>query len=110
MRKIAEENQQLRKKELDKHERLVKAERKIVELQQQDNQLAIGKEETLVQEIDEWKKKYKEAMQRLDRQNIYISKLNEKLTKEAQQKSRKSERMSQKHYERGEKRSIARSM
>ena len=37
MKKIAEENDLLRKKELEKHEKLVKAERRIVDLEQQDN-------------------------------------------------------------------------
>jgi hypothetical protein len=52
--------------------------------------MPIGKEESLLQDIEEWKKKYKEAMQRVDRQNIYITKLNEKLNKDGNQKSRKS--------------------
>ena len=52
--------------------------------------MPIGKEESLVKEVDDWKNKYKETMQRVERQNIYISKLNEKLTKEAKQKSRRS--------------------
>ena len=32
LKKVAEDNDQLRKKELEKHEKLVKAERKVVEL------------------------------------------------------------------------------
>ena len=34
LKKLAEDNDQLRKKELEKHEKLVKAERKVVELEQ----------------------------------------------------------------------------
>ena len=49
-------------------------------------------------------------MQRVERQNIYITKLNEKLTKEVNQKSRKSERLSEKVQEKMEKRTVARSM
>jgi regulator of sigma D len=89
LKRILEENDMLRKKELEKHEKLVKAERKVVELEQ-EGELPIGKEESLIKEIEEWKKKHKETMQRVERQNIYISKLNEKLTKETNQKSRKS--------------------
>ena len=53
--------------------------------------MPIGKEEELMKEIEEWKRKFKETMMRVDRQNIYISKLNEKLTKETHHnKSRRS--------------------
>ena len=76
---------------MDKHEKLVTAERRIVELEQ-DTELPIGKEEGLLKDIDDGKRKVKELMQRIDRQNIYISKLNEKLTKDAQDKSRKGDR------------------
>lgn len=47
LKKITEDNEQLRKKELTKHEQLVKAERKIVEMEQDDEQ-PIGKEESLL--------------------------------------------------------------
>lgn len=77
---------------------------------EQQEEMPIGKEESLLQDVEEWKKKYKEAMQRVERQNIYISKLNEKLTKEGNQKSRRSERLSEKYTEKAERRTVARSM
>lgn len=43
LKKVLEENDQLRKKELEKHGKLVQAERKIVEIEQQE-ELPIGKE------------------------------------------------------------------
>ena len=76
LKKVLEETDILRKKELGKHEKLVRAERKVVELEQAENEIPIGREESLLLDIEEWKKKHKEAMQRVDRQNIYISKLN----------------------------------
>ena len=76
LKKVLEETDLLRKKELGKHEKLVRAERKVVELEQAENEMPIGREESLLQDVEEWKKKHKEAMQRVDRQNIYISKLN----------------------------------
>ena len=42
----------------------------------QEDEQPIGREESLLQELEEMKKKYKEAMQRVDRLNNYISKLN----------------------------------
>jgi hypothetical protein len=36
LKKVMEDNDMLRKKELNKHEQLVKAERKIVEMEQED--------------------------------------------------------------------------
>jgi len=53
MKKIAEDNELLRKKELEKHDKLVRAERRVVEFEQQEgNELPIGKEENLIHEID----------------------------------------------------------
>ena len=61
---------------------------------EQDEQLPIGREEVLVKQLEEFKKKYKEAMQRIEKQNLYITRLNERLDKEAlyssQNKGRKS--------------------
>ena len=48
--------------------------------------MPIGREESLLKEIEDNKNKYKEAMQRVERQNIYITKLNEKLTREGNEK------------------------
>ena len=48
LKKTTEENDQLRRKELQKHDKLVKAEHKIIELEQ-DHELPIGKEESLLQ-------------------------------------------------------------
>ena len=49
MKKIAEDNELLRKKELEKHDKLVRAERRVVEFEQQEgNELPIGKEENLI--------------------------------------------------------------
>ncbi len=113
LKKLAEENEVLRKKEMDKHEKLVTAERRIVDLEQ-SSEMPIGKEEGLLKEIEEGKRKVKELMQRIERQNIYISKLNEKLNKEGQDKSRKGERQNErleKFSERGDRKiSVARSL
>ena len=61
---------------------------------EQDEQLPIGREEVLVKQLEEFKKKYKESMQRIEKQNLYITRLNERLDKEAlyssQNKGRKS--------------------
>lgn len=43
--------------------------------------MPIANDENLMKELEEQKNKYKESLQRIERQNIYISKLNEKLNK-----------------------------
>jgi hypothetical protein len=42
MKKIMEDNDALRKKELEKHEKLVKAERRLVEMEQNDREMPIA--------------------------------------------------------------------
>lgn len=52
--------------------------------------MPIASDENLLKEIEEHKNKYKEALQRIERQNIYISKLNEKLNQTPNDRERKS--------------------
>ena len=89
MKKLAEEREVYKRKEMEKHQKLVGAERRIVELEQGEHEIPVGREEALLKEIEENKNKYKEAMQRVERQNIYITKLNEKLTREGNEKMRR---------------------
>lgn len=43
--------------------------------------MPIASDENLMKELEDQKSKYKESLQRIERQNIYIAKLNEKLNK-----------------------------
>lgn len=50
-------------------------------MEQNDREMPIATDENLMKEAEDHKAKYKEALQRIERQNIYITKLNEKLNK-----------------------------
>lgn len=43
---------------------------------EQEEEHPIGREESLLQELEDMKKKYKEAMHRVERLNTYVAKLN----------------------------------
>lgn len=51
MKKVLEENEHLRRKELEKHEKLVKAERRLVEMEQNDREVPIANDENLMKEL-----------------------------------------------------------
>lgn len=70
-------------------------------MEQSDREIPIANDENLVKELEEVKSKFKEAKQRIDRQNIYIAKLNEKLSRTPPlERDRKSERQSERTSER----------
>ena len=62
-----------------KQEKLISAERKLVELEQ-EAEAPIGQKEELLKRLETYQRKYKEAMQRIEKQNIYITKINTKIT------------------------------
>lgn len=63
MKNVLAENEQLKIKELEKHKKLVRAERKLVDIQQNDP--PIGKQEELMEELELVKSKHTEAMTRI---------------------------------------------
>lgn len=63
MKNVLAENEQLKIKELEKHKKLVRAERKLVDIQQNDP--PIGKQEELMEELELVKSKHTEAMARI---------------------------------------------
>lgn len=64
-------------------------------MEQNDRELPIATDENLMKEVEDHKAKYKEALQRIERQNIYINKLNEKLNKTPNnERERRSEKQS----------------
>lgn len=65
IKKLTEEIDTLRKKEMEKHGKLVMAERKIVEMEQDNHEEPIAREEELLKQMEEYKNKYKESMQRI---------------------------------------------
>ena len=71
-----------------KQEKLISAERKLVELEQ-EAEAPIGQKEELLKRLETYQRKYKEAMQRIEKQNIYITKINTKITEKEELISKK---------------------
>lgn len=47
---------------------------------EQEDEEPIGRQQEMLDKIEEYKAKYKEAMLRIEKQNIYITKLNSKIS------------------------------
>lgn len=79
IKKFQADNDQLKKRQLEKHKKLVTAQRRLVEMEQEEEE-PIGRHQEMLDQIEQYKAKYKEAMVRIEKQNTYITKLNSKIS------------------------------